>query len=396
MDAADSVTLLYHCRNLVNEPDVILLPSKSIKGSFMHLPRRTVIRVAWLSVLSVVGITRSSLALSSESPRVEELAEANPGPSEPNPLEPDSAGSSPTSTNSAQEASTAPAAPVLPPTAAFPVEPERAPVTAPTKTIKSDRPAPTPMPAKAPVQSDAPFDPSSRKSATDSPSSNHPASEPPEQTSPEESSSRVIRLGPMVGVGLPGLISIGGMLKLTSYLGFGVNMGFIPSMHISYYGEATLAYQEYDAYARVFPFGGGFFLGAGVGYATIKGTMKSKFDTTAYQAEAALAGIAVPNPLTYQSEGSVKTMIVAPQIGYFYTTDIGFSIGLDVGAQVPIAPSQVTYKSHLTLPAGTPSAVVSGIQSQYVAPNDKKVRDTLDTIGRSPYPTFNIKIGWLF
>ena len=186
------------------------------------------------------------------------------------------------------------------------------------------------------------------------------------------------------------------MLKLTSYLGFGVNMGLIPSMHIAYYGDATLAYQEYDAYGRLFPFGGGFFLGAGVGYATIKGTMKSTFDTTTYQAQAAQSGISVPNPLTYQSEGTVKTMIVTPQVGYFYTTDIGFSIGLDVGAQVPIAPSQVTYKSHLTLPPGTPSAVVSGVQSQYVAPNDKKVRDTLDTIGRSPYPTFNIKIGWLF
>jgi hypothetical protein len=194
-------------------------------------------------------------------------------------------------------------------------------------------------------------------------------------------------------VGLPGFISIGGMLKLTSYLGFGVNLGLIPSMHIAYYGDATLAYQEYDAHGRLFPFGGGFFLGAGVGYATIKGTMKSTFDTAAYQSQAALAGISVPNPLTYQSEGTVKTMIVTPQIGYFYTTDIGFSIGLDVGAQVPIAPSQVSYKSHLTIP---PGAVASAIQSQYVKPNDDKVRNTLDKIGRSPYPTFNIKIGWLF
>jgi len=363
----------------------------------MQLLRRTVIRVAGLSVLSVVVIARSSLAQGDERPRAEEPAEATPEQSEPQPPESDPAVSPPTSANSSQAVSTAPAAAVLPPTAAFSVEPEPAPVTAPTKTIKAaERSVPTqtstPMPAKAPVQNDAAFDPSSRKSATDSPASKPPDSEPPEQTSPDKLSSRVIRLGPIVGVGLPGFISIGGMLKLTSYLGFGVNMGLIPSMHIAYYGDATLAYQEYDAYGRLFPFGGGFFLGAGVGYATIKGTMKSTFDTTTYQAQAAQAGISVPNPLTYQSEGTVKTMIVTPQVGYFYTTDIGFSIGLDVGAQVPIAPSQVTYKRTLS----PPSAVVNGIQSQYVAPNDKKVRDTLDTIGRSPYPTFNIKIGWLF
>ena len=367
----------------------------------MQLLRRTVIRVAGLSVLSVVVIARSSLAQGDERPRAEEPAEATPEQSEPQPPESDPAVSPPTSANSSQAVSTAPAAAVLPPTAAFSVEPEPAPVTAPTKTIKAaERSVPTqtstPMPAKAPVQNDAAFDPSSRKSATDSPASKPPDSEPPEQTSPDKLSSRVIRLGPIVGVGLPGFISIGGMLKLTSYLGFGVNMGLIPSMHIAYYGDATLAYQEYDAYGRLFPFGGGFFLGAGVGYATIKGTMKSTFDTATYQEQAALAGISVPNPLTYQSEGTVKTMIVTPQIGYIYTTDIGFSIGLDVGAQVPIAPSQVTYKSHLTLPAGTPAAVVNGIQSTYVAPNDKKVRDTLDTIGRTPLPTFNIKIGWLF
>jgi hypothetical protein len=367
----------------------------------MQLLRRTVIRVAWLSVLSVVGIARSSVAQSDEPPKAEEPAEATPEQSEPNPPGPDPAGSEPTLENSPQAVSPASTAAVLPPTGAFSVEPEHAPVTAPTKTTKAaERPAPTqpptPVPAKAPARNDTPFDPSSRKSATDSPSSKPPDSEPPEQTAPAESSSRVIRLGPIVGVGLPGFISIGGMLKLTSYLGFGVNMGLIPSMHIAYYGDATLAYQEYDAYGRLFPFGGGFFLGAGAGYATIKGTMKSTFNTATYQAQAALAGISVPNPLSYQSEGTVKTMILTPQVGYFYTTDIGLSIGLDVGAQVPIAPSQITYKSHLTLPPGTPAAVASGIQAQYVKPNDDKVRSTLDKIGRSPYPTFNIKIGWLF
>jgi hypothetical protein len=207
-----------------------------------------------------------------------------------------------------------------------------------------------------------------------------------------ESSRDVLRIGPVVGVGLPNLLSIGGMMKLTSYVGMGVNVGLIPSTRISYYGEATLEYQEYDAYLHLFPFGGGFFLGSGVGYATIKGSMKDTFDTSEYTAQAP----GLPNPLTYDSLGSVKTLVVTPQIGYFYTTSVGFSIGLDVGAQVPIAPSEISYKSHLTLPTGTPTLIRDEIQSKYVAPNDKKVNDTLQTIGRTPLPTINIKLGWLF
>jgi hypothetical protein len=124
--------------------------------------------------------------------------------------------------------------------------------------------------------------------------------------------------------------------------------------------------------------------------------MKDSFDTSSYQIQAQVAGITIPNPLVYESNGSVKTMIITPQFGYFYTTDIGFSIGLDLGAQIPIAPSDVNYESKLSLPPGTPDVVASSIQSKYVAPNDKKVKDTLETIGRTPLPTLNLKVGWLF
>ena len=203
-----------------------------------------------------------------------------------------------------------------------------------------------------------------------------------------------IRLGPMVGVGLPNLLSFGGLLKVTRYLGGGINIGLIPTVKISYYGDAKLLYQEYDVFGRLFPFGGGFFLGAGVGYETVKGTLSDKMDTSKF-ASVLPQGLAIPNPLDYQSSGSVRTMVLTPQVGYFYTTSIGFSLGLDIGAQVPIAPSEVSFKSKLILPDNTPKAVVDQVHSQLLDPNDKKVRDTLQTIGRAPLPTFNIRIGWL-
>jgi hypothetical protein len=197
-----------------------------------------------------------------------------------------------------------------------------------------------------------------------------------------------------VGVGLPNLLNFGALLKLTRYFGAGLNIGLIPTVKISYYGQAKLAYQEYDIYGHIHPFGGGFFLGAGVGYESVQGTVSNTMDTSPY-ATLLPPGLVVPNPLTYQSSGTVKTLVLTPQIGYLYTTDIGFTLGIDIGAQVPIAPSQIKFQSQLVLPPTTPQQLVDQIHSQLLDPNDQKVRSTLQTIGRAPLPTFNLRVGWL-
>lgn len=193
----------------------------------------------------------------------------------------------------------------------------------------------------------------------------------------------------MVGVGLPNLLSFGGLVKITRYFGGGINIGLIPTVKISYYGDAKLLYQEYDVFGRIFPFGGGFFVGAGVGYETVKGTLTDSMSTASLPP---IPGITLPSSFQYDSAGSVRTLVLTPQIGYFYTTKIGFSIGLDVGAQLPIAPSQITFNSRLT---PNSSQFANLIRTQFMEPTDKKVYDTLQTIGRTPLPTFNIRIGWL-
>ena len=196
-----------------------------------------------------------------------------------------------------------------------------------------------------------------------------------------------------MGVGLPNLFSFGGLLKLTRYLGGGINIGLIPTVRVSYYGQATLLYQEYDVFGRLFPFGGGFFVGAGVGYETVKGTMTEKMDTSSFPNLA--PGLSIPNPLVYESSGTVKTLVLTPQIGYLYTMDIGFSVGIDIGAQVPIAPSQIKFKSQLILPPGMPQQLVDQVHSQLLDRADLNVRNTLQTIGRAPLPTINLRVGWL-
>ena len=197
-----------------------------------------------------------------------------------------------------------------------------------------------------------------------------------------------LRFGPVVGVGLPAVVSFGGMVKLTRYLGGGINIGLIPTIKLSYYGEATVSYQHYEIYGRLFPFGGSFFLGAGAGYATIRGTLKTT---------QSLAALPIPVPeigdsLTINSEGSVRTMMLSPTIGFFHTFGSGFSIGIEGGAQVPIAPSEVTLNT--TVPSVT-NPVAQGYVTDYFNKNDKQVRDQLEKMGQTILPTFGIKIGWL-
>ncbi|MGC4086622.1 MAG: hypothetical protein QM756_01760 [Polyangiaceae bacterium] len=228
-----------------------------------------------------------------------------------------------------------------------------------------------------------------------------PAPPPPVVPEPEprddDSSGGIfgpIRLGPVVGVGLPNLLNVGGTLKLTRFLGGGINIGIIPTVRLSYYGEATLSYQEYDVYGRIYPFGGGFFIGAGAGYEHVRGTLNGNVDMTPFISGAMLLpagllppGYSLPTSVYYEARGSVRTMVLTPQIGYFYTFRSGFSMGVDVGAQFPIAPSEIEFESKVT-----PQELE---QLKPFQEQKKKLRDTLETVGRAPLPTLNSRIGWL-
>jgi hypothetical protein len=190
------------------------------------------------------------------------------------------------------------------------------------------------------------------------------------------------KIGPVVGTGVPSIISFGGTIKLTRFLGAGVNVGLIPKMQLNYYGKATLSYQHYDVYGRLYPFGGGFFLGAGAGYATVDGTVTRAF------------ALAAPvGNVRYDSAATVRTLMLTALVGYFYTTSIGFSFGLDAGAQIPIAPSQISDSSSLN--GDIPAALRATAEEQYLRPTQQSVRETLERIGRTTLPTVNLRIGWI-
>jgi hypothetical protein len=198
---------------------------------------------------------------------------------------------------------------------------------------------------------------------------------------PRENSheSRTFRVGVLAGVGAPSLMNFGITTKITPYLGLGVTLGLIPTVKVPLYGEATIAYQEYDAYLRVYPFGGGFFLGSGVGYAKATGSWTQSVNTPAAYGVAA-------QQLSLSSEASVKAMVITPKIGYLYTSDAGFLVGIDLGAQIPVSPTQTSLSTNL--PASLPSSYTLEATSQ--------VNSTLARIGQQVIPTLSLNVGWMF
>ena len=156
-------------------------------------------------------------------------------------------------------------------------------------------------------------------------------------------------------------------------------------MKLSLYGDATLSYREYDVYARWYPLGGPVFVGVGVGYATIRGTLTNHYNVSAYQDIVP----DLPASLDVTSRASVRTKVLTPQLGLLHRFDIGLSLGIDIGAQVPIRPSEIRVTTDV------PDGVPPGVVDAYIAPNDQKVYDTLQKVGRTTVPTINVRIGWL-
>lgn len=197
------------------------------------------------------------------------------------------------------------------------------------------------------------------------------------------------RIGPIVGIGLPSFLLFGGAIKLTKYFGAGMNYGIVPTLQFAYYGDATVQYQGVNIYGHLHPFGGGFFLGAAIGYAHVRGTYSDEFDLSAYTAQLP-PGVNLPNKLPYTSKATVQMLVLTPEIGYFYTFKAGFTLGVDAGLQIPVAPSEIRFESHVS------NQVPDAIVERFVTPTDERVRSTLERVGQTILPTVGFKLGWLF
>ena len=292
----------------------------------------------------------------------------------------------------AQEAPAEPSpAPQTPP-ADPPAAPPEAPSTPAEAPAPPTEPAPPPKAPPATAPTSAP-----RAEATPPPSSAAPAAaaspatkEPPNPDAEKKDDQNgllgPVRIGPLVGVGLPGLLAFGGMLKLTRYFAAGVDVGIIPNLAFKFYGDASVAYQGYDLYGHIHPFGNSFYIGAAIGYAHMTATYE---ETEKIPPEYAALFPELGSSITYTSEATMRTLVLSPSLGFFQIFKSGFCFGVGAGLQIPVAPSEIAYNSR------TDPDLPEQVKDQLLSSTDQVVKDTLESVGQSLIPRFEIRMGWM-
>jgi hypothetical protein len=160
-----------------------------------------------------------------------------------------------------------------------------------------------------------------------------------------------VLIGPRIGSDLPAP-TIGVEAKVLRYFGASFEYAFFPKIGIA---GASLGYSMWNASARVYPFGGAFFIGGVYGHYGIEGSVTSA-----------------------QGSGAVRvnSTFLGPQLGARWVQPSGFFAGIDVAWAFPLAYSS----------ASTPDPSGTMVSIQHTA--DRYLQHGVPLVGAS--------LGWLF
>jgi hypothetical protein len=160
-----------------------------------------------------------------------------------------------------------------------------------------------------------------------------------------------VLIGPRLGMDLPAP-TIGAEAKILRYFGASFEYAFFPKIGIA---GASIGYSMWEASARVYPFGGAFFIGAVYGHYGIEGSVTSA-----------------------QGSGAVRvnSNFLGPQIGARWVQPSGFFAGIDVGWAFPL--------SYHSDSSPDPSGTTVSIQQ------------TADRYLQHGVPLVGASLGWLF
>lgn len=171
-----------------------------------------------------------------------------------------------------------------------------------------------------------------------------------------------VRLGPTFGVGAPDGMRIGGNIRFKGIISAGAGVTMVPETTISAI-NANVSRDGAEAWLRVHPFRGAFFLGAAGGWQVTRGQ----------------ATATVGTPIGAQSgegRGDVRATYIAPHLGFQWMIPPGITIGFDAGVEIPVASREANVDvSH---------------NGQPVSVDTQDVRSALNTIGTAPIPVIHL------
>lgn len=202
------------------------------------------------------------------------------------------------------------------------------------------------------------------------PPTNDPAAKGPQTDRPAEAAKKkedrdAVRVGPLLGLGFPRPLTVGGLVKVDRILAFGAEYGFMPTVSFS---GVEASFKGVAGDLRVFPFRNSFFVGLRGGRQWING-------------KGTLTVAGVP----FEESADAATWFVNPRIGFLKTFDSGFTIGIDAGVQLPISPSYVR--------SGTATSLGLAQNTDV----DRTLKDVINIMGNGVTPTVDLlKVGFLF
>lgn len=173
---------------------------------------------------------------------------------------------------------------------------------------------------------------------------------------PSDDARRAVRVGAVGGIGFPRPLAIEPMVELNEAVALGLEYGFLPDTTID--GVHTSLW-SLSGDLRVFPWRGPFFIGLRVGrqHVGAEGTVSA-------------AGYSATETL------GLDSWFVNPRIGVLWTHSSGFTLGMDLGLQIPVSP---------TTSSSLPLAYAPSIQN------------TVNTLGGAWLPTVDLlRAGMLF
>lgn len=138
-----------------------------------------------------------------------------------------------------------------------------------------------------------------------------------------------LRFGPSFGVGAPDGGRVSFAFKLAGVLAVGASGSYLPETAIPTTG-ASVKRVGGEAFARLHPFRGAFFLEFAAGYAQTKGSITR--DTEVFDKTTSVSGHAY-----------AATTYVAPKLGYQWMLPLGITAGFDIGVEIPVDSRGPTY-----------------------------------------------------
>ena len=179
-----------------------------------------------------------------------------------------------------------------------------------------------------------------------------------------------VKLGLLGGIGAPDGLQLGLTARAFGRFGVGVTAGTLPTVPIPGMQGASAVRVSGEAYLRLYPFKGAFFIGVGLGAMQMKASLDQTVQAFHQDQQASAHAYA-------------RSVYIAPQIGFLWLTRMGFTFGTDIGAQIPVITSDVTYDAEIF-------GLVSPVEGK------GSLADTMRYASSMPVPVVNLlRIGYV-